>query len=97
MAHDGSTIMGMSELKFTDAIEARAYLDQILPQIKQLPYNPDIRKVWDNCSNQVDTLSTLEVEARRSGKSHKAQTYLVDMHKNIENVEKWIIMLKLMA
>lgn len=89
--------MGMNELKFTDAIEARAYLDQIQRQIKQLPYNPDIRKLWDNCSKQVNKLSTLEVEARRSGKSHKVQAYLIDMHKNIENVEKWIIMLKLMA
>lgn len=90
-------MMGMSKLKFTNAVEARAYIDQILHQIKLIPYNPDIRKLWDNCSKQVDTLSILEVEARRSGKSYKAQKYLVDMHKNIENVEKWIIMLKLMA
>lgn len=89
--------MGMSQTKFTDAIEAREYLDIIMRQIRELPYNPDIRKLWDNCSKQVDILSSMEVDARRSGKDHKVQAYLVDMHKNIENVEKWIIMLKLMV
>jgi hypothetical protein len=42
-------------------------------------------------------LSSLEVNARRTGKDHKVRAYLADMHKNIENVEKWVIMLKLMA
>lgn len=87
----------MNELKFTDAIEARKYLDKVYRQIKDLPYNPDIRRLWENCSKQVDVLSSLEVDARRSHKDHKVRDYLVDMHKNIENVEKWVIMLKLMA
>lgn len=89
--------MGMSETKFTDAIEARAYLDQVYRQIKDLPFNADIRRLWDNCSKQVEVLSTMEVNARRTGKDHKVREYLADMHKNIENVEKWVIMLKLMA
>jgi hypothetical protein len=89
--------MGMSETKFTNAIEARAYLDQVYRQIKDLPFNADIRRLWDNCSKQVEVLSTMEVSARRTGKDHKVREYLADMHKNIENVEKWVIMLKLMA
>lgn len=89
--------MGMSETKFTDAIEARAYLDRVYRQIKDLPFNADIRRLWDNCSKQVEVLSTMEVNARRTGKDHKVRDYLADMHKNIENVEKWVIMLKLMA
>jgi len=62
-----------------------------------LPYNSDIRKLLLNCSRQVDILSSLEVTARRSGNDRKVREYLVDMHRNIENVEKWVIMLKLMA
>jgi hypothetical protein len=83
--------------KFKTALEARAYLEKVYFHIKGLPYNSDIRKLLLNCSRQVDILSSLEVTARRSGNDRKVREYLVDMHRNIENVEKWVIMLKLMA
>jgi len=87
----------MSLIKFTTAIEARNYMDALYRQIKEVPYNADIRRLWENCSKQVDVLSSLEVDARRSHKDYKVREYLADMHTNIENVEKWVIMLKLMA
>ena len=45
--------MGMNE-KFSNAIEARQYLDSLQKQIKSLSFNYDMRKLWSNIVPMVD-------------------------------------------
>ena len=51
--------------KFSNAVEARKYLDSLLKQIKNVSFNADIRQIWTNVNAMVDELSTIEVRCRQ--------------------------------
>ena len=88
--------MGMTE-KFTNAIEAREYMDTLLTQIKACSYSPDLRILWKNCNSMVDELSSIEVRCRQRHKYTTADAYRAKMHESTDYVEKLILMLTLMA
>ena len=87
--------MGMTE-KFSNAIEARKYLDSLQVQIKRISFNADIRQIWANVNTMVDELSTIEVRCRQKNNWNAAAKYRAKMHENCNLIEKYILMLTLM-
>jgi hypothetical protein len=83
--------------KFTNAIEAREYMDTLLKQIQACPFNSDMRRLWKNCDSMVDELSNIEVRCRQRNNFNAADAYRATMHKSIDYVEKLILMLTLMS
>jgi hypothetical protein len=88
--------MGMTE-KFTNAIEARSYMDGLLKQIRNCDYSVDIRVLWKNCDKMVDELSSIEVRCRQRNNWTAADDYRAKMHESCDYIEKLIIMLTLMS
>lgn len=87
--------MGMTE-KFSNAIEARQYLDSLQKQIRSLSFNYDMRKLWNNIVPMVDELSTIEVRCRQRNNWQAADDYRAKIQKNCDMIEKYILMLTLM-
>ena len=73
--------MGMTE-KFSNAVEARKYLDSLLKQIKTVSFNADIRQIWTNVNTMVDELSTIEVRCRQRNNWQAADDYRAKMQEN---------------
>ena len=92
----GCIITCMTE-KFTNAIEARKYMDSLLKQIRACSYSPDLRVLWKNCNSMVDELSSIEVRCRQRQNFNSADIYRAKMHESIDYVEKLILMLTLMS
>ena len=92
----GCIITCMTE-KFTNAIEAREYMDSLLRQIRACSYSPDLRVLWKNCNSMVDELSSIEVRCRQRHNFNAADSYRAKMHESTDYVEKLILMLTLMA
>jgi hypothetical protein len=82
---------------FDTALEARHIIMDLRIQLNRLPYNPDLRKLCNNIGEMNSQLSRLEVEARRTRKTHKTDAYKEDMVKAIKHLEHLILMAKLMA
>jgi len=91
----GRIIMGMNE-KFSNAIEARKYLDTLQTQIQSLSFNADMRKLWANIMPMIDELSTIEVRCRQRNNWTAADTYIAKMHQSCDLIEKYILLLTLM-
>jgi cysteinyl-tRNA synthetase len=91
----GLIITGMTE-KFSNAVEARKYLDSLLKQIKTVSFNADIRQIWTNVNTMVDELSTIEVRCRQRNNWNAADIYRAEMQENCNLIEKYILMLTLM-
>ena len=87
--------MGMTE-KFSNAVEARKYLDSLLKQIKTVSFNADIRQIWTNVNTMVDELSTIEVRCRQRNNWQAADDYRAKMQENCDMIEKYILLLTLM-
>ena len=87
--------MGMTE-KFSNAIEARQYLDSLQKQIRSLSFNYDMRKLWNNIVPMVDELSTIEVRCRQRNNWQAADDERAKMQENCDMIEKYILMLTLM-
>ena len=88
--------MGMTE-KFTDAIEAREYMDTLLKQIRACSYSHDLRILWKNCNSMVDELSSIEVKCRQRHNFNAADAYRAKIHEACDYVEKLILMLTLIG
>ena len=86
---------GMNE-KFSNAIEARKYLDSLQKQIRSLSFNPDMRKLWANIVPMVDELSTIEVRCRQRNNWQAADDYRAKMQESCNMIEKYILLLTLM-
>ena len=82
--------------KFSNAVEARKYLDSLLKQIKTVSFNADIRQIWTNVNAMVDELSTIEVRCRQRNNWNDADIYRAEMQENCNLIEKYILMLTLM-
>ena len=91
----GRIITGMTE-KFSNAVEARQYLDSLLKQIKTISFNADIRQIWNNVNTMVDELSTIEVRCRQRNNWQAADDYRAKIQENCNMIEKYILMLTLM-
>lgn len=82
---------------FNTALEARHIIMDLHKQLKRLPYNSDLHKFCMNIGEMNSQLSRLEVEARRTHKTHKVDAHKADMIKAITHLEHLILMAKLMA
>ena len=82
---------------FNTALEARHIIMDLWRQLNRLPYNTDLRKLCNNIGEMNSQLSRLEVEARRTHKTHKVDAHREDMIKAIKHLEHLILMAKLMA
>lgn len=82
--------------KFSNAVEARTYLDSLQSQIKNISFNADMRKLWANVNLMVDELSTIEVRCRQRNNWDAADKYRAEMQENCNLIEKYLIMLTLM-
>jgi cysteinyl-tRNA synthetase len=87
--------MGMTE-KFSNAIEARKYLDTLHTQIQSLSFNADMRKLWANIMPMIDELSTIEVRCRQRNNWIAADNYRAKMQQSCDLIEKYILLLTLM-
>lgn len=65
-------------------------------KILDLPYNPDLRKLLKNIDGMIDTLSRLEVEARRTKNLTRCGEQLQKINSAVDTLEKWIIMAELL-
>ena len=83
--------------KFTNAIEAREYMDTLLKQIQACPFNSDMRRLWKNCDSMVDELSNIEVRCRQRNNFNAADAYRAKIHEACDYVEKLILMLTLIG
>lgn len=61
-------------------------------QIKELPYNPDLKKLLSNIDEMVDDLSRAEVFARRYKKSIEDLPEVKKVNDAIQTLEKWIML-----
>jgi|TARA_R110000823_G_scaffold304873_1_gene426645 hypothetical protein len=82
--------------KFTNAIEARKYMDTLYKQIQRISFNADIRQIWTNVNAMVDGLSTVEVRCRQRNNWIAADKYRAEMQESCNLIEKYIILLTLM-
>ena len=82
--------------KFSNAVEARKYLDSLLKQIKNVSFNADIRQIWTNVNAMVDELSTIEVRCRQRNNWQAADDYRAKMQESCDMIEKYILLLTLM-
>lgn len=65
---------------------------ELKAQIKELPYNPDLRKLLKNIDEMVDNLSRAEVFARRYKKSIEDLPEVKKVNDAIATLEKWIML-----
>ena len=60
-------------------------------------YNPDLHKVCLNIDKMVESLSKLEVEARRTHNSYIVEEKIAEINSAIDRLEKLILIAKLMC
>lgn len=71
--------------------------DELSRQIHDMSYNHDLRKMLRNIDSMVRDLSIAEVEFRRRNKDIKNSQELENVNTAIVNLEKWIMLAKLLA
>ena len=77
----------------TNSLEWDPKRDQLVAQIRALPYNRDLRKMIRNIDVMVQELSQAEVLAR--AKHRPATQELQAVNQAILDLEKWIMMVAL--
>ena len=82
--------------KFEDSVEAKEIVNDLRKQVKELDYNTDLRKYLENLEKMVMNLSSLEVDARRTGNARKAIEYAKKLEDSITYFEHLLLMAKLM-
>jgi hypothetical protein len=88
--------MGMSEVSFNNAIEARKLVTELSDRLKRMPYNPDLKRYCDNLGKMVSDLGSLEVEARRSRGIEKYKMQAAKLQKAITHLQQLILIHQLM-
>jgi hypothetical protein len=71
--------------------------NELTTQFVNLPYNPDLRKMFKNIEAMVGQLSKLEVEARRTRHTSYSDEQKNKINKAIDHLEKLLLMAKLMS
>ena len=71
--------------------------NELTTQFTNLPYNPDLRKMFKNIETMVGQLSKLEVEARRTRHTSYSNEQKDKINKAIDHLEKLLLMAKLMS
>ena len=81
--------------KFDTALEATKILDEIYRELRNLHFNKDLRKLYNNCQVLVGELGTAEVRARQLHKPGLTDTPREKLAAAIDYLEKIIIVAKL--
>jgi len=84
-------------MKIEHAIDFQDVSAQLRNDLRNIPYNKDLRRLYQNIESMVTQLSKLEVEARRMTKSYACETKVSEINKAIDHLEKLILMAKLMS
>ena len=64
--------------------------------LKEIDYNADLKKMFDNIESMVTELSKIEVNARRVQRYSYIETRVQDINKAIDHLDKLILMARLM-
>jgi len=83
-------------VRFEDSVEAKEIIHDLRKQVRELDYNTDLRKYLENLEKMVMHLSSLEVNARRTGNAKKAMEYAEKLDDSITYFEHLLLMAKLM-
>lgn len=83
-------------MEIQNSLDWQKINSDLASQLAGVGYNPDLHKMLSNISKMVSELSNLEVEARRSKSSLRAQVKVNDINKAINHLEKLILMAMLM-
>jgi hypothetical protein len=86
---------GLSEIKFTTAVEASKIIDDLTYQARQLNYNKDLRKLIKNADKLVGVLGSAEVRARQLHKPYLANKPREELAQAIDYCEKMLLILRL--
>ena len=82
-------------MKITNASDWQSVESELSTLIRTVNYNPDLVKMKRNLDSMVTELSRQEVVARRTKNPRYLQPQLDNINESINNIEKWILMLKL--
>ena len=84
-----------SMMKISNSFEGRHYMNHLRSQMIELPYNPDLRKLYENCDSLLNKLGNAEVEARRMKSPNRANDQLQEFISATSILEKLILLVKL--
>lgn len=79
----------------TNSFEGRKQLDRLRQEINKIPYNPDVRKLYENCDQLLHKFGSAEVEARRTKQPKRCAKQLEDFVQAATLLEKVILLVKL--
>ena len=88
--------MNMSD-RFKTAEEARKYVDNFRHSNIDITFTQDATRILNNVIKLVTELSQLEVEARQTRRLHKVNDCKARLDQAIDNLEKLLIIAKLMS
>lgn len=78
------------------ALEAIEVCDNFRKVISTLPYNQDLKKMLKNIETMVSRLSQLETTCRLTSRKTVLETPLLELNKAINNMDKWLLLAKLL-
>jgi hypothetical protein len=81
--------------EFTTAVEAQKIIDNLFHRLKELNYNPDLKKMMKNLEHLVTELSKAEVVARTNHAPGIAQKPREELAKAIDYADKMLLLAKL--
>jgi hypothetical protein len=82
--------------RFEDSVEAKEIVYDLKSQLKTINFNPDLKKYVENLEIMINELSSLEVDARRTGNNKKVVEYAEKVDEAISYLENLILIAKLM-
>jgi len=80
---------------FKTAIEAQKIVDNLFRRLKELNYNPDLKKMMKNLEHLVTELSKAEVVARTNHSPEIAQKPREELAKAIHYADNMLLLAKL--
>jgi len=84
-------------MKIETSLDWDSVSNELTTQFANLPYNPDLRKMFKNIETMVGQLSKLEVESRRTRHTSYSDEQKNKINKAIDHLEKLLLMAKLMS
>jgi ethanolamine utilization cobalamin adenosyltransferase len=78
--------------EFTTAVEAQKLVDALSKRLKELNYNPDLKKMIKNLDHLVTELSKAEVVARTNRAPGIAQRPKEELAKAIDYADKMLLL-----
>lgn len=83
-------------VRFEDSVEAMKIVRDLYSQLKTVNFNPDLKRYVENLEKMVSELSSLEVDARRTGNDRKVREYSEKIEEAITYFENMLLIAKLM-